>query len=654
MRKVTMILLSGLICLLVVTSVAAAKTGPVVTQTEGVIIAEVPEEYNEVPMLKEMVDAGILPPVEERLPVPEDVLVIQPLEEIGQYGGTFWGASLGPGTMWDPEHGQIENFMLMVNNSASEILPDVAKGWEISEDCKTFTLFLRRGMKWSDGGPFTVDDILFWWEDYANNEVLSPEGPPNWWLIGGEFPTFEKVDDYTLRLHFAEPFPGVLGTIANWQTIQDLFFYPKHYLSKWHIKYNPNADELAKEEGYDHWWQAFKRHKTVGWSSDAWRQDSPVVSPWMLEEVTPTGRVWVRNPYFFAVDTAGNQLPYIDRIFVITCGDREMVNMKTIAGELSFSGMMLEIENYPLYMENTEKGDYRVLTWKASQAEMMQFSFNLNHPDTVLREIFQDVRFRQAMSLAINRDEINEVVYYGQAVPIQSTISPDASFYKKEWGEAYAQYDPERANALLDEMGLEWDSKHRYRLRPDGKKLTVIMEAVEGIGQFKICELVKEYWENLGLRIALKTVERSFHQERIEAGLLDVGMWASDRMEELRAWTPRMMKFNPRSEMAWAVQWGVWRDTNGEEGEEPPEEWKRQWETMEEWYAATDPEEYKRLAQEIFDFFAEQLVCIGTVGYAPRPVVAKNNLRNVAETAYFADGTNWEKSVFPMQWFLKE
>jgi len=652
-RKITVILLvSTLICLGGLTSVWGAKTGPVLT-FKGMKTAPWPEKYNEPPMLKTKVAAGILPPVEERLP--EEPLVVEPIEEIGQYGGTLQEASLGPGTMWDPEHGMIEQYMFQVDNTCTKVLPDVAKAYELSEDKKTLTIYLRKGMKWSDGAPFTADDIMFWWEDEANNKELSPAGPPTWWRIGGEFPKFEKVDDYTIRLRFPKPYPCVLGMISNWQTVQNLFYDPKHYLKKWHIKYNPNADELAKKEGYDHWWQAYPHHRNCGWS--AWDHVGvPVVSPWMLEKITPTARIWVRNPYFYAVDTAGNQLPYIDKVVVTTCGDQEMVNMKTIAGELSFSGMMLSMDNYPLYQENAEKGDYRVLLWKLAEAEMLQFSFNLNHPDPVLRKIFQDIRFRRAMSLAINRDEINEVAYYGMAVPCQSTVSPDCSFYKKEWAEAYAQYDPEQANKLLDEMGLRWDEQHQYRLRPDGKTLSVTIEMVEGLfpGMTKVCELIKEYWGKVGVKVNLKTVERAFHGQRIEAGVLDVGMWHSDRMEELRCYMPRATKFNPRSEMSWAVQWGLWRDTGGKSGEEPPEEWKRQWERMDRWYTAATREEYIRLAQEIFDFFAEQLVCIGTVGYGPAPIVVKNNLRNVVEKALYGDGPNWDKSVFPMQWFFKK
>jgi len=606
-------------------------------------------KYQEAPMLRIKVAAGELPTVEERLP--EEPLVVDPLEEIGQYGGTLHEASLGPGTMWDPWQGMIEQQMFQVNNDETKTHADIAKSYELSRDKKILTIHLRKGMKWSDGYSFTVDDILFWWEDYAHNEELSPGGPPSWLSWKGD-EKFEKVDDYTLRIRFSKPFAPIVSMICQWRTLQNFFYDPKHYLKKYHIKYNPDADKLAKEEGYDHWWQLFNAKREVGW----WAWDhvgTPVLSPWMLQKITPTGRIWVRNPYFYAVDVAGNQLPYIDKAIVATMGDEEMINMRTVAGELSFSARFLKMPNYPLFEKNTEKGNYRVLLWKSPTASICQFAFNLNHPDPVLRKIFQDIKFRQAMSLAINRDEINEVMFYGKAEPAQSTVDPSCSYYNEEWARAYAQYDPERANELLDSMGLDWEKNHRWRLRPDGKPLSITMLIVEGSYPTKIPELVAEYWREVGVKVNIKRVKRSFEHERSSAGQNDVGMWCSDWMQERWVYIPRLTKFNPLSEMGYAVKWGLWRESGGKSGWEPPEDWKKQWERMEKWYTTTNEEEYQRLATEIWSFFVEKLVNIGTLRFTPWPLVVKNNLKNVPEEAYYGDGPHWTKDLAPMQWFFK-
>lgn len=642
-RKLVVILLTGVMCLIGVTSVLAVKTGPVLTFT-GMETLPLPEKYSEAPMLRTKVAAGVLPPVEERLP--EEPLVVKPVGEIGQYGGALYEASIGPKSVWDPGQDMTEQDMFQVNNACTEVLPDVAKGYEFSEDKKILTIFLRRGMKWSDGAPFTADDIIFWWEDEVQNKELSPGGPPYWLREGGQTTELEKVDDYTVRLRFSKPFPTIFASMARWLSDQSAFYDPKHYLKKYHIKYNPNANELAKKAGYDTWWQAYPSHRGRDWW--VWEHVGvPVVSPWILEEVTSSARIWVRNPYFYAVDTAGKQLPYIDRVVVATCGDRETVNMKTVAGELSFSGIMLSIENYPLYLENAEEGDYRVLLWKNSEAAAWFVAFNLNHPDPVLRKIFQDVKFRQAMSLAIDRDEINKVVYYGMAMPCQSAPSPDCSFYKKEWGEAYAQHDPETANALLDEMGLKWDVNHQYRLRPDGKTLSVIMLMTSTVvTETKTFELVKEYWEKVGLKVNLKTAGRTLRKEQMKAGTFDTMVSHLTNMEEIWCST-----FDPDPDRAaWAVRWAQWKDTEGESGEEPPEEWKEQWERIANWRRATTEEEYLRLAQEVYDFYSEQVIFIGTVGYGPRPIVVKNNLRNVPEEALYRGS----KSLYPMQWYFEK
>jgi len=608
------------------------------------------EKFHEAPMLRVKVAAGELPPVEKRLP--EEPLVIEPIEEIGQYGGRITGTALGPTTWNDTAQPRLE-FSLTVNNKVTEVLPNIAKGYDFSEDKKTLTLYLRKGMKWSDGHPFTADDYLFWYEDVLLNDELTPV-KPRAWSPGGELMKMEKVDDYTIRLHFAQPYPVILNYIAYFGSRQESFFHPKHYLKRWHIKYNPKANELAKEEGYDYWWQAFNFHKITG----PQQQDTnlPMVRPFILKKRTPTQKIFERNPYYWKIDTEGNQLPYLDELVCDIVESAEITTLKAIAGEISYAGMDIALKDYPLFKKNEEKGGYRTLLYKYLRGSVCAFAFNQTHKDPVLRKIFQDVRFRQAMSLAINRDEINNILYFGKAIPCQATVHPTCSYYKEEWSKAYAQYDPERANKLLDEIGLKWDKKHQYRLRPDGKSLAVTIEFWPGEGpKTKICELVKGYWEKVGVKVSLKPEERSFNAMRRNANEVDVNVWHVDRTSELRAYIPWTSKFfNFKSELGQGVLWQDWYDTGGKAGEEPPEKIKRMYKLLDEWTTTTSEEEYRRLAQELFDFYAENLFIIGTVGMAPKVIVVKNNLRNVPEKAYFdADNTFWN-TLGIAQWFLKK
>jgi len=268
MRRLTVFLLSGVLCLMGVLPALAEKYPEGRFKTEDFVYATLEEyekitgkeitKFNESPMFRVKVAAGELPPVDER--VSAEPLVIEPVEKVGKYGGilhTFAKSPMGWSADADIRRGQL----FRLNESATKAIPALGKGYELSKDCKTYTLYLRKGVKWSDGHPFTVDDILFWWEDEILNDELTPT-KPRMWMPGGKLTEFEKIDDYTLRMHFAVPNPTIVMSLAR--AYQGGFFDPKHYLKKWHIKYNPEANELAKKEGFDNWYQAFEFHKEVG------------------------------------------------------------------------------------------------------------------------------------------------------------------------------------------------------------------------------------------------------------------------------------------------------------------------------------------------------------------------------------------------------
>lgn len=609
--------------------------------------------FNEAPILAELVKQGKLPSVEKRLP--EDPLVIEPVEEIGRYGGELRSAALGPAAFSDIEHAR-EFYFFRPDSQGKGIQPNIAKKYEVSRDGRTVIVYLRKGMKWSDGEPFTVDDILFWWEDIILNNELTPVKPTRW-MPGGKLAKFSKIDDYTVRITFAVPFRPIIGILGYFSTGQNQFYVPKHYLKKWHIKYNPDANKLAKDEGLDAWYKAFQFHSDVGAAGQD--PNTPVLGPWVLERRTIERRVYVRNPYFCAIDPAGNQLPYIDRLVVDIVGNTEVATMKLINGELTHGGLAVggNMEDFTLYKENEKKGNYRVLLWTSSLPSEVAFGFNRNHPDPVLRKIFQDSRFSIAMSLAINRGEINEFAYLGTGTPMQATVHLSCSFYKEEWGKAYAEYDPKKANQLLDEMGLDKRDKDGYRLRPDGKTLAITIPYVEGAGirgVKTVCELVKSYWEKVGIKVALVSEERSLYVTRGNAGLHDVGVWSPDRMLELRCFIPGMTKWTPNYYgIGWAVKWGLWWDTRGKSGEEPDRETKAFFNALDRWYLSVTDKEYKKRAQEAWDFQARNLYLIGTVGMVQCPVIITNKLRNVPEKVIWGDDLSWWNITKPEQWFFK-
>ncbi|MQY69919.1 MAG: ABC transporter substrate-binding protein [Firmicutes bacterium] len=634
MRKLMIVLLAGAICLLGVTSALAVK-------------------YNEAPMLKTKVAAGLLPPVEERLP--EKPVVVKPLEEIGQYGGqivTFRtdAANWNEGYMVLGAEG-----MLRIETDLS-ISPNIAKEAKFSEDAKTLTLYLHKGIKWSDGIPFTTDDVLFWYEDVLLNDDLTPV-KPKMWSPGGKLMTMEKVDDYTVRLHFAAPHPLAKARLAHFWGTMNLFYIPKHYMKQFHPRYVPieKLNKLAKEKGYDLWYKLFNYERRK--ESFPANPDLPTLTPWRLVEEKPESLLFERNPYYWKVDPAGNQLPYIDKIRLALVSNTEIVNGKVISGDADYAAYELRrLDDYPLFMENAEKGGYRVLLYKSVWGAEAGFGPNqVYNKDPVLRDIFRDVRFRRALSLAIDREDINEALFFGKAVPRQMTVVPESSFYEKKFATSYAEYNLKEANRLLDEMGLKWDKNHEYRLRPDGKVLSWIIEYFRP-GKTRIIEMVTGYWKEIGLKVSLKLTSGDLLSTRLEANQVAMNMGDCDDTTDM------MFLLDPYwavptstwAEWTWGRLWGIWYRSGGKDGEEPPAEIKRLFNLWEKMKVAIDEKERIRLGKEILASQAENLWTIGTVGLAPSLVTVKKNMRNIPETALKGWDLFHGYAYHSEQWFFKQ
>ena len=489
------------------------------------------EQFHQAPMFDALVSEGKLPPVEERLP--ENPQIVNPVEEIGQYGGTV--NVFTPRTNRTGEGAYLSGIdpLFRIGTDLSSIVPNIAVKWEFSDGGKTLTVHLREGIKWSDGVPFTADDILFWYEDVLLNENLTPTISSNW-RPGGETMKVEKIDDYTLAFSFVVPYPTIELLLAH--SPGSTVYLPKHYLQQFHVSYNPKADELAKEKGFDAWYMYFQERNRMGFIQVPLNPDLPTIKPFKCIEWTSTHSLIERNPYYWKVDTAGNQLPYIDKVFCTKVEDREMLDAKVVSGEYDFFAKGTNLMNYTMYKENAEKGNYRVLMWASLYGANIIYQPNQTVKDPVLREIFRDARFRQALSLAINREEINEMLYYGLGVPRQFTLIPESKYFEEEFAEAYAEYDVEEANRLLDEMGLKWDANHEFRLRPDGKKLAWTLEYITltgAVGLDRVNELVKEYWKELGCDLTLKLLTAEFYTQRVTANEVEMNFWTGDKVGDI-------------------------------------------------------------------------------------------------------------------------
>ena len=608
---------------------------------------EAPPTYSEAPSLATLVERGELPPVAERLP--EEPLVIQPKDEIGQYGGEQRGAHFGPQTgQLDTEAFRMQS-LLFIEPDLLTLSPNILKAYEHSEDFKTWTLTLREGMKWSDGAPFTADDFMFWYEDIFLNEELTPS-PQVVYTSSGTPMTMTMVDDLTLVVEFAEPNPNFDLTMSRsyWNA---RMFAPRHYLEPWHISYNEQANDVAGQENFDSWVLAFQYH--LAYAQDQQDTDLPDITPWTLSSIDELGnKFFDRNPYYWVIDIQGNQLPYIDRQVGVLVKDDQVRTLKFASGELDAAGENpLPVSDYPLYIENETRGNYKSYLFENSRGNDVGVSFNQTSKDLVLREVFQDLRFRQAMSLAINRQQINDILYFGRAALIQATIPPSVSFYEDWMGEYFVEYDVEQANALLDEIGLAWNTVGDVRLRKDNKPLEINLECWTEF--CPTAELIAEMFTAVGVKTSLREVERTLFYERNQANGQQAYAHPFDAIAEPNLRATSCGRLRPLGVDSYAPAWRTWYNTSGDQGQEPSDI-NKELMTLCDRFSTTIPgsKEYLAVGGELATLYTEQLYVLGAT-VAPRVILISNRLGNAPIEGIFAGDYMFWVPYRGDQWYIR-
>ncbi|MYD90423.1 MAG: ABC transporter substrate-binding protein [Caldilineaceae bacterium SB0662_bin_9] len=587
-------------------------------------------KYREAPELSEMVQAGLLPPVDERLPA--DPWVLPVLREIGKYGGEL------SSIVADPTANLFEISNARGANAAGRsydlgsIIPIAVESFSVNDDSTVLSVSLRAGQKWSDGTPFTTEHVSFWYEDILLNEELTPVVNKKL-APGGETLTLEVEDDFNFKLVFAVPYPviiDILPSLALWA--------PKHYLSQWHSSYNENADAKAKEENFDAWYEAFQYHADAGETQQD--VDLPVLGPWVFEKQDTQGNTtYVRNPYYWAVDAEGNQLPYVDRLQKLVVENREVLTAKILAGEGTHHSWFLSLADFPLYKQNEASANFTARLHPDLRASEMGLAFNYTHTDPVLRELFNDVRWRQALSHALDRNEINELRFAGRGVPRNPIMHPGPLFWQEGLDQMFTTYDVELANSLLDQAGLTaWDSDGKFRLRPDGEPLALTMEVDAGRADLsETGNLIKAYWADVGVNINVKGQDQQFYMQRMRANEHDIGVWAIGGSSEPYSRQNEPIRYRPpwhwSSTPLGGPLWRQWLDTDGAEGMEPPDIIKELWETTVQWQAEPfGTDRYKELGLKMLQINAENVWLIGTVGLVPRASIIRNTVRNAPDS----------------------
>jgi len=599
--------------------------------------------------------------VKDRLP--EKPLVWAPYHEIGRYGGTFYGLSnsteSGTSDLLSMRHVHFARYC----DDLKTVVPNVAKSLIFNKDYTMLTIKLRKGHKWSDGAALTAEDVLFWYYDVTLNKDIYPKTSDRW-LFKGEPIAMEAPDAYTVVMKFPMPVPGMINRFAvNYQQP----FLPKHFYSKFHIKYNPKANELAQEKGLRNWVELFnKYYRATDWHDapspllDGFDKIvAPTLESHILVEETTRGRVLVANPYFHMVDTAGNQLPYISRIDERYVPDKEVRDLKITNGEVTYKQQSIFLSSYPLYKENEKKGNYKVDIAPAIGEDVF-YSFNVNSKDLKLRAVFGDLRFRQAMSVALDRDEINELVYLGTGKPAQSTPAypSSVSFVTKEHLSAFIQHDPELAEKLLDQMELVDKNGDGLRDFPDGSPLVIRLQYANLCGPVRTHELASGYWRKVGIRVDIKEVSTDEYRTMGNNNDADITTYlnnwtAAPAISENTQmfYPPFGYPMNPGTGFLWAE----WMNTHGKQGIEPPEDVKTLYKLSERFLQVPiGSPESNAIGKEIVDIHVKNLWKIGIIGQVKSPVIHHNNLGNFP--VFTAVGTDYFRA-YPFrqpQWYIKQ
>jgi peptide/nickel transport system substrate-binding protein len=597
------------------------------------------KSFSEAPMLAARVAAGQLPDLQLRLPA--DPIVTTTAERLGSYGGTLRVFHRDAGLVTGLEN------PLGIDPDVSNVLPNLAERWEFSDDGRDVTLYLRPGLKWSDGHAFGSADALFHHRHMRLNKDLTPVVQPRW--LGA---TVTAIDAHTVRFSFQEPHPFFPQELAHHGAG---FFPPAHFLKAYHPDFvDPDVlDTRAEEAGFISWMAYFNAVRNQTLADPA---GTPTMNAFFLTRKSPTLLVYERNPFYPKIDAEGRQLPYVDNVMSLVVQNPEVVTAKTSTGQVHFSAIGLATPDIPLFKRGEGAGQFKTRIWNRLHGVDVVIQPNLTVEDPVLRSIFQDVRFRRALSISINRQEMNTIIYFNRATPRNTTVIPTSMFYEESFATAWSQYDPEEARRLLHEMGLIDTDEDGVRERADGEPLDITLEwhdieTPKGITM----ELVTSYWRQVGVALHMKQIDSSLQNLRARGNQMDMTLWHADRTTDILFPTEPFW-FVPMhrgwEECHW-TPWSIWYQSKGAQGQEPPEKARQLIDWWQEMTTSMDRDRRIELGKQILRSQADNVWTIGTLGLAPQPVVVSDELHNVPERGYWGWDNRMTLPYHPETWFLE-
>jgi peptide/nickel transport system substrate-binding protein len=599
--------------------------------------AKWPKKFSEAPMLTEQVKAGTLPPVEQR--VPAEPMVWQPLNEIGKYGGTWRRAFTGPA---DGENGnriQSSDKPLHWSADGSKIVPCAARGYELSDNGKSYTLFLRKGMKWSDGAP------------------MRPQNKPGHMV---------KVDETTVRWEFDVPYflfeEIMAGDTAMGQAVRQAAkvsfgaYAPGHYLKQFLPKYSSveAANARAKQEGFENWVQML--HFKKDWELNP---DVPVLGPW--RSVRPINNpIWLleRNPYYYAVDTAGNQLPYFDRVQFTLAENLEVINLRAMAGEHDEQERHIDLGKLPILLDNQAKGNYKVHLDLGFAGSDFMFHVNQSYTgDAEVRKWLTNADFRRALALGIDRDQLNETFWLGVGTP--GSPAPGETMPQSpgpEWRKKWSVLDVARANGLLDKIGLTKKDADGFRVRTDnGDRLRLQVIAIAAFLPYpKLSEMVADQWRKIGIQADVKEMERGLGFAKQTNNEHQLFVWNNGGTELLYLFPTWAVPVVPGA--AFAPEYSAWYASGGKQGTKPDDPNILAIFDLYTEAAGLKAEGRNKNAQEIWKILVDQQYGIGTVGQSPAGLgvrLVSNRLGNIAARVCNAQHCRTPGNSHPETWYFK-
>lgn len=582
------------------------------------------------PFFAKRLSDGELPALDARLPKNPRVINLASMgREPGQHGGRV---RMLIGRQKDIRYIPINSYSRLVGyNEQLELVPDILESYDIDEG-RVFTFHIREGHRWSDGSELTSDDFQYYWNDVVLNRDILRGGPPTSLKLNGKVATFEVLDKYTVRYSWDSPMPQFLSKLAS--PIPLTLLLPAAYMRQFHAKYQStsNLEASIKKYRVDDW---VGLHRKMSRQNRPENPELPTLEAWRPTTSPPSEQfVFERNPFFHRVDENGKQLPYIDQM-VLNVSSAEIIGAKTATGESDLQVTGISLPDYTLIKEAESRFPIKVSLWRRTLGSSVALFPNLNCKDDTWRALFQDVRMRRAMSLAVNRREINQVIYYGLANESANTILPESPLFKPEYASAWAAHDPEQANVLLDELGLQERDDNGIRLLPDGRLANITIESAgESTLQTDVLELITDHFKGIGIALFIRSSQRDIFRSRVTGGDVMMSVWMGlDNGLPSADMPPSQLAPTMDDQLQWPV-WGLHYMSAKMQGRAPDlPEVQQLRQLLDDWMLTTTTAQRSEIWERMLAIHADQVFSIGTVNGSLQPVVRSSRMRNVPDSA---------------------